>query len=549
MTIVLEEAPAASEATEHHVLNRAERVGRPLWAWLRLAGVLLLAGLSELVYVGFWPISYYLTQATDFSYEYLVRYPAIWDRLQLLVTRLETLWPAGPRSLDFLVDSLMALFVAAFCLYLLAFALAQLGLPNGWGAAVVVGSAIAFQATLFLMPGLFTTDLFSYVIYGQIAGVHGFNPYIWLPAHFPNEPIVSWIHPLWHYAPSIYGPAWVDISWFVARGSAGLGEVDKVLVYKLLVNLAHLGGVAALAFAVHRLRPGAVVPSVLLYAWNPLILFEFGGNGHNDAVMVSAMLLAVALFAGRQRVIGLIVLTVSFLMKMSSVLVLPYYVIAWARERRSLPGFALTLVVAGVTVLGVVAAFYVQWWVGIETVGPILTWTQGPMYNNYVPDIGAQWLASQYLMDPLAPDPAAALEESRGWVKTAGRTVFAAYCLWELYRVRGGLGLAGAGARVMVGFLLIVNTWVLPWYYTWPLALAAIVGWESITAKVLVGFSLSVPTAMYFHHFWHPYMSDWVYLIYLAPLCIIPIELGARALRRFRAATVSRVHERVGSEA
>ena len=70
----------------------------------------------------------------------------------------------------------------------------------------------------------------------------------------------------------------------------------------------------------------------------------------------------------------------------------------------------------------------------------------------------------------------------------------------------------------MVSFLLVVNTWVLPWYFTWPLALAVVVGWESTTAKVLLGFSLSAPTVMYYHHFWHPYMSDSTYLLYLAPL-------------------------------
>jgi hypothetical protein len=67
---------------------------------------------------------------------------------------------------------------------------------------------------------------------------------------------------------------------------------------------------------------------------------------------------------------------------------------------------------------------------------------------------------------------------------------------------------------------------VLPWYFSWPLALAVVLGWESTTAKVLLGFSLSAPTVMYYHHFWHPYMSDTTYLLYLAPLLIAPVAWG-----------------------
>jgi hypothetical protein len=88
----------------------------------------------------------------------------------------------------------------------------------------------------------------------------------------------------------------------------------------------------------------------------------------------------------------------------------------------------------------------------------------------------------------------------------------------------------------MLIFLVAVNTWVLPWYFSWPLALAVVVGWESITAKVLVGFSLSAPTVMYYHHFWHPYMSDTTYLLYLAPLLIAPMAWGGSLIAdRWRA--------------
>lgn len=530
-------APRLSDAVGDAAGQRS--VTRPsgaAWAWVRLAGLLLVAAAAQLVYVAFWPLSYYLTQAPDFTYEFLVQYPAVWERLLPLLAHLEAWLPGSARSLDLLVNMLMGAFVAAFVLYLLAFFLVRAGLPRGWGVAAVLAPALAFQATLFAMPGLFTTDLFSYVMYGQIAGVLAVNPYTSQPSWFPDVRILQWIHPLWHNAPSIYGPAWTDLAVPLARRVAAATDVDKVLAYKALVNVGHLAGVAALAYVVHRLRPGAVLESALLYTWNPLILFEFGGNGHNDAVMIAVMLLGLALYVSASAWLGIVALTVSFLVKMTSVLLVPFYAMAWARAQSTWPRFFGVGTLAVLTVAVVVVAFYWPWWDGIGTIGPILLWSQGPMFNNYVPDILAVGLAGRRVAESGGlVDPALALEEIRASIKLVARVVFVGICLWELWRVRGGLGVAGAGARVMLAFLLVVNTWVLPWYFTWPLALGVVLGWRSITLKVLLGFSLSAPAVMYYHHFWHPYMSDAVYLLYLAPLLIAPVAwLSSFAASRWR---------------
>ena len=518
-------------------------------AWLRLVGLLLVAALAELVYVGFWPISYYLTQGPDFTYEYLLQYPVVWERLLPLLLRFEATWPEAPRSLEFMVDALLRAFVASFLLYTAAFSLVRAGLPKGWGTVAAVAPALAFQVTLFLMPGLFTTDLFSYVMYGQIAGPYELNPYVHLPAYFPQNRIFHWIHPLWHYAPSVYGPAWIDVSVPIARAVAAWSEVDKVLAYKLLINVVHLLGVGCLALLVHRLRPGHVLTSLVLYAWNPLILFEFGAYGHNDAVMVSLMLFGLLLFTAQRRLLGVAALTVAVLVKMAAILLLPYYAVAWARARGTLRGFVEVMGMAGAVVVAITVGLYVPWWVGIETIGPILLWSQGPMYNNFVPDVLAQYIAFEHLLDGPGSDPTAALDQARGWVKWSARGLFVVYCLWELTRVRGPAGLAAAGARVMLAFLLVFNTWILPWYYSWPFALAVVAGWQSTTAKVLVAFSLSAPTVMYYRFFWHPFAGDATYLFYLAPLAIVPLVWLPRLAARWRllASAVPRPERRGGT--
>ncbi|MFN8637705.1 MAG: hypothetical protein U0893_27955 [Chloroflexota bacterium] len=526
---------------------RPERRPRSaLWAtlpWLRLVLLLALAGLTEIVYVFIWPLSYFMTQATDYTYEYLVEYPAVWERLLVLLTRFEQFWPGASRSLDFLVDALMQAFIGAFVLYIVAILLVRAGLPPVVGVVAVVAPPLAFHATLFAMPGLYTTDMFSYVMYSHIAGVLRVNPYTSVPSMFPDVRIFNWIHPLWQSAPSIYGPAWIDLTIPLARAVATSSEVDKVLAYKALVNLGHFVAVGCLAYVVHRLRPGHVLEAVVMYAWNPLVIFEFGGNGHNDALMVAMMLFGLGLYVSAARWTGIVAVAISMLLKMTSLFLLPFYAMAWARDQKSWPRFFGVGVLSVASVVVVILAFYFPWWNGPETIAPIVNWSQGPMYNNYTPDILALQFASRQLTQaPGTIEPMAALEQWRDTIKNAARAFFLIWIAVELWRVRGGLGIAGAGARVMTVFLIVVNTWVLPWYFSWPLALAVVLGWESTTAKVLLGLSLSSVTVMYYHHFWHPYMSDTTYLLYLAPLLIAPVDWGVswistgwRWLRRKRA--------------
>ena len=103
--------------------ERAARIGRhwklgPIWPWVRLLALLVVAGASEIVYVFLWPLSYLLTQAQDFTYEYLVQNPRIWERLVPMLARFDQTWPGSTRSLDFLVDALVRAFVVGFVLYL-----------------------------------------------------------------------------------------------------------------------------------------------------------------------------------------------------------------------------------------------------------------------------------------------------------------------------------------------------------------------------------------------------------------------------------------------
>jgi alpha-1,6-mannosyltransferase len=502
----------------------------------RLAlGVGLLVGLGlllELVLLGLWPLSYDLTQGADFSFEYLLQYRDVWEFFRPILERFEALFPQAATSLELLTALLTLFWLAAFGLYAAAFLLVR-RLPRRWWLAlpIVVGTVL-FQATLCLMPGTFTTDLFSYAMYGFIPRVYDLNPYIYVPGYFPANRLTSWIHPIWYYTPSIYGPLWIDLSVWLTGFTRDRSLVDQALIYRLVSNLAQLLNVGLFALLIRKLQAPRPLSLLLLFAWNPLLLFEFAASGHNDSLMMSFVLLAMLLAAQRVYWLAVLALAAGALIKVTAVLLLPLLAIHWALQHRRLPRRLGVLALAGLISLGLAVLLYLPWYSGPETFLLIDYWSKGPMYLNYVPDLLARAIADQAL-DPDRLDPTAALETARTGLKWATRVIFVGYYAWELTRVRRVTDLLAASSRVLLIFLLLVNTWVLAWYLTWPFMLAAALGWERLETRLAAAFTFTAPVMMYNHHYWSEHMSPLLWFVYLAPLLLLLPRTG-RLLGRGR---------------
>src|ERR1700694_86522 len=84
-----------------------------------------------------------------------------------------------------------------------------------------------------------------------------------------------------------------------------LGYMDQVFGYRLLMNGVQIINVALvwwLLGRVMRAKPRARLAAFVLFAWNPLMLFDAAGNAHNDALMVTLVLLGIVpLVAGAQQ--------------------------------------------------------------------------------------------------------------------------------------------------------------------------------------------------------------------------------------------------------
>ncbi len=535
---------------------------------LRLA---LLAGagvVMQLGWLGVWTLSYRLTHGNEFTYTYLMTQTPVWNKLMDLLTLGNTLAPGleqpgfqGPVAMDNVVNPLVFSFIVAGLGYLIAITLVDVGISAVRGAVLVVLLFEAvFQVTLFLAPGVYTTDIFSYMMYGHISAIYNLNPYIYPPNYFPNNPLLApgWIHPIWHDQPSVYGPLWTALGWVVAMVTAPLNDVvttlddgtvlnvglmDQVFAYKLLMNAVQIINLILVWWLLGRVfaaKPRARLVAFIVYAWNPLMLFDTAGNAHNDALMVTLLLLSVVpLVWLKQQPSNLrwstatVFVGMSALIKYTTGIVGVFYVVPWARR---LPSWrSRTVWIGGTTLVAGLISFvlFLPWLDFPRAFEPMFVAAGGKpwMYTNWAPDLVA--LTVDRVLNPsTADDPNALHETVRFWAKLVTRGMFAIYLGWELRRLWIIAGdrqrslvepILEASARAFAVLILLVLTWVLEWYWMWPLALVTLLGWDRMLTRVVVAYTLTSLPVFYVHHYWSTNMPGVLILAYALPPLALPL--------------------------
>jgi hypothetical protein len=233
------------------------------------------------------------------------------------------------------------------------------------GIGFILGVAILLRLMVLVVPPFLSNDLYRYIWDGwvQLAGI---NPYRYIPddSHlaflrdavvFPNINRAS-------YAPTIYPPA-AQIFFAVAAGVAKIVHLPPVFGMKL----AMVGAEAVGIWAMLRLLDKAGLPRrrILIYAWNPLPVWEFAGSGHVDALVVCFVALALLAVASGKHQAGAVALGVAVLAKFLPVALLPAL---WRRWDWKFAGVFIGVIVllylpylgAGKAVLGFLGGYAAQ---------------------------------------------------------------------------------------------------------------------------------------------------------------------------------------------
>lgn len=421
-----------------------------------------------------------------------------------------------------------AILAALWLAYLLAGTLAPLAARSL--RPLAYGGAVLFSGVLLWLYPITAADIFNYILYG-LAQHRGANPLVTPPAEVVGSALLD--YSAWPAHPSPYGPVW---QWLAYGVTALTGErlLAGVLAFKLLLAGCHLLNVALVERIVA--ASGAARPDLaaLLYGWNPFILYETVGNGHNDVLVLTALLLALWAFTRLEpdRSTTLPFVALAALTKVAAALWAPVLALGWwlarppgerigARVRRALG-------VCGLCALLVVLLYW-RFWEGERTFLGLRR--QADLYTTSFGGLAMIALTERR-----------ALFDPGQLLKAIKALILAALALTlVLRRPRSGAirEVLGALFDVTLVYLLVGALWFQPWYLVPLLGLAPLL--DGARRALAVAFALGA-TGSYLVYFyvwpeldWTPdrlLVQGWAVAVTYTPVALTLAALAARRVGR-----------------
>ena len=342
-------------------------------------------------------------------------------------------------------------------------------LREAWRGAVslrtVVILAVAANAVVLTLPLLFSRDVYSYIAYGNIAGLHHANPYVQTPADYPFDAVAALVGPKWFSTPAVYGPLFTGYASIVVRMVHAVSA--QVEVFRWTAAVAALGTVAVIATTVRRAWPTRAAFAVAAFGLNPVVLFQSVASGHNDLLVALAVAGTFALVRMRRDMPAIAVLALGTLVKATAAFPL-LLLLVWCVARAPAGRRLRTLLTRG----GLAAA-----------IGGLFA---APFFQLHDPTLGMfelagheGWLAPsrffRRLLDGLSGDSLGVVARLSFAALLVTAVVLLCRIVWrEGMRVgaRGNpvqeLGAAWAWSLLL---LMMLGPVLLPWYVLWALPL------------------------------------------------------------------------------
>lgn len=381
--------------------------------------------------------------------------------------------------------------------------------------ALVLGVSMACSALLVLTHPLTSTDVFNYIASARVLWVHGENPLTVAPAWYPDDPFYGFLRS-WQVVPSPYGPLWSLIAGLPLAVGGG-SVLGTVIAFKALAAAAFLGAGWLVYLTARLMRPDSAVAALLAYSWNPLAVFYIAGNGHNDAVMILLLALALYALARRWPALAIVAVVASALVKYATVLAVPLVLLWWWRSKRRPSRWSL--VVGAIAALVLIVVTYAPLWAGRDTFATTLN--EGSYYTVSVPAAVRGLLAQRV-----------GVARADQITTLVSRLAMAAALGVILLRLRGGrlARLAEAGFLAYFAYLVLAATYFAPWYVLWALTFACLVPfrrdvlWPAITLS-LTAMAVLVAAVWFRERFAPDPRADWLGMHIFAAVVVFPLPL------------------------
>jgi len=187
-----------------------------------------------------------------------------------------------------------------------------------WKILIVITSILIFS-----YPAL-SHDIFNYIFDAKIVTHYQQNPYFHKALDFPNDPMLSFMH--WTHRTYPYGPIWLLITLpFSLLG--GSMFFPTLLLFKGISALSYLLTILGIEKLAKKLYPENSLLPVVIFALNPLVLFEILMTGHNDLWMMGFSLFALYFLLERQYPKSIFFLLLSIGIKFATAILLPLFLL------------------------------------------------------------------------------------------------------------------------------------------------------------------------------------------------------------------------------
>jgi hypothetical protein len=340
--------------------------------------------------------------------------------------------PTGHLSMQIGFSVVMLLMTGAYIIVLAS--------VRSFSMRTIALAVIALHLILLMTPPVSLTDLFNYLGYARLGGLHHLNPYTHVIQDELRDPIYRFS--TWHHLSSPYGPLFSALSYPISF----LPLAWAYWTIKIVTVLASLTFVW-LVYKCARLLGRDPRFAVIFVALNPIyLMFEVAGF-HNDFFMLIPSTAAIALLlARRDRSAGAMVM-LAVAVKFTAILVLPFLLLAARPARRRVH----VLVGAALATIPLAVMYLVLFGLSLPNLADqstLLTPWAIPNVIGLVLHLGGGTPTILRLANvAVVVTVALLLRQRRDWLEGAGWSTFA---------------------------LIASLAWLVPWYVVWLLPLAAL---------------------------------------------------------------------------
>ncbi len=353
-------------------------------------------------------------------------------------------WDAGPLHslIPRLVNSPTALgivfsgvLVAMVVAYLVAVAAVRT-----LSMRTIVVCVVVLHVILLISPPLQLNDVFNYLGYARLGGLHHLNPYTHVIKQEAFDPVFGFTS--WHNLKSPYGPLFTALSYPLAFVSLPVAY----WTLKVVTVLLSLGFVALVWGCARQLGRDPRF-AVLFVALNPIYLIYAVAGFHNDFFMLVPSMAAIALLLARRDRAAGAALMIAVAIKFTAVLWLPFLLVAVGTKQRRVR----IVVGAALAALPLIA----------------LSLT---LFGLAIPNLSDQSSLLTGFSIPNLVGLAIGIGGGTPWLLKVATVAVVLTVVHQVYRRRDWLEGAGWATFALIASL----AWLVPWYVIWLLPLAAL---------------------------------------------------------------------------